>query len=675
MTPSAYPSESRQSSTPLRTGSRPAPRPSSPLPSATHAATRRTATFLFLFLFLFSACDRSTISVPATAPQQNTTTVPTWAADAVFYQIFPERFRNGDPSNDPTRESLEWPVETVPESWAVREWTSDWYEQADWEKEIGGFYDTPDGAAHPRGPVFDRRYGGDLQGVIDKLDYLADLGINVIYFNPIFYARSLHKYDGNTYHHVDPHFGPDPAGDFALMAQETSDPSTWHDTAADRLFFQLLDEAHARGIRVIIDGVWNHTGRDFFAFEDLRENQEDSPYKDWYIVEAFDDPATPENEFRYKGWWGVETLPEFADTEDGTDLHPGPKAYVFHATTKWMDPNGDGDPSDGIDGWRLDVTNEVPIGFWADWNAHVRDVNPDAYTVTEIWEDAREMIEEGDFSATMNYWAFAFPVTGFLVDGAFEPSEFVRTLDDRRETYPDDVQYALQNLMDSHDTDRLASMVVNRDHRPYEQPDRFDYDWGSTASPRHNDWYDVGAPDAAGRQIQRLVALFRMTYVGAPMIYYGTESGMWGADDPDDRKPMVWDDLTYVDEAAYPPGHEREPDPVAFDQDLFDYYRDVIRLRKEHPALRRGSFDVVSADDERDVLVYARTLGDETVIVALNRSDEAHGLRVELPEALRTTYQTEFTTAEEGYRVQQDETGLILELPELFGLVLTQGSN
>src|SRR5690606_33413491 len=150
--------------------------------------------------------------------------VPDWAKDAVFYQIFPERFRNGDPTNDPTRASLETPIDRVPESWALTPWTSDWSDRADWEKARGGdFYEDGD---------FDRRYGGDLQGVLDKLDYLRDLGINTIYFNPVFYARSLHKYDGNTFHHIDPHFGPDPAGDFALMDTETSDPSTWQWTAA-----------------------------------------------------------------------------------------------------------------------------------------------------------------------------------------------------------------------------------------------------------------------------------------------------------------------------------------------------------------------------------------------------------------------------------------------------------
>ena len=473
--------------------------------------------------------------------------VPAWAADAVFYQLFPERFRNGDTSNDPTRASLETPLDRVPENWAVTPWTSDWYARPAWETARGDdFYDNG---------VFDRRYGGDLQGVIDKLDYLKDLGINTIYFNPVFYARSLHKYDGNSFHHVDPHFGPDPAGDFALMATETSDPATWHPTEADKLFYRLLDEAHARGLRIIIDGVFNHTGRDFFAFENLRNEQADSPYTDWYVVETFDDPATAENEFKYAGWWGVETLPEFADTADGSDLHPGPKEYVFDATARWMDPDGDGDPSDGIDGWRLDVANEVPVKFWTDWNAHVRELNPDAYTVTEIWEEADEFVRVGGFSATMNYHGFAFPVKGFLIDGTASASDFAAMLDERREDYPEVVQYALQNLVDSHDTDRVASMIVNAGGQDYMHPEKYDYDVGERVSPRGgNDAYSVRAPNAAEREIQRLVVLMQMAYVGPPMLYYGTEAGMWGADDPDDRKPMLWADLSYDDECADPLG-------------------------------------------------------------------------------------------------------------------------
>ncbi|MEM1043229.1 MAG: glycoside hydrolase family 13 protein [Bacteroidota bacterium] len=602
------------------------------------------------------------MTVTRTADTRAADNVPSWAADAVFYQLFPERFRNGDPSNDPTRESLETPIDRVRKDWALTPWTGDWYARAGWEAETGDdFYENG---------VFDRRYGGDLQGVIDKLDYLADLGINTIYFNPVFYARSLHKYDGNTFHHVDPHFGPDPEGDFALMATETSDPATWHTTAADQLFFDMLGEAHARGIRVVIDGVWNHTGRDFFAFRDLRREQAASPYADWYIVEAFDDPATDENEFTYEGWWGFETLPVFADTDDGTDLHPGPKQYVFDATARWMDPNGDGDPSDGIDGWRLDVANEVPVPFWTDWNAHVRSLNPEAYTITEIWEEAGDFIREGGFSATMNYHGFAYPVKGFLVDGTLAPSDFADDLNTRRAHYPEPVQQALQNLVDSHDTDRIASMTVNAGRFDYEAPDRFDYDWGGRVSPRGGLDYDVRAPNDAERDLQRLVALMQMTYVGAPMVYYGTEAGMWGGDDPDDRKPMVWADLAYDDECADPLARERACDPVAFDADLFAFYRDVIALRNEREALRRGDFEVLLADDEREVLAFARTLGDEQHLAVLNRSDEAHSLSLDKPMA--GSYRRVFATTDGPLRVQEDETGLMLELPARTGVVLSR---
>ncbi|HET6567020.1 MAG TPA: alpha-amylase family glycosyl hydrolase, partial [Rhodothermales bacterium] len=364
----------------------------------------------------------------ASAPTPPKGHVPDWAKDAVFYQIFPERFRNGDPSNDPTRASLEYGNHT-PADWQVTPWTADWYAKAPWEKEMGADFYQSDAARQSGGGegkdiIVNRRYGGDLQGVIDELDYLKTLGINTIYFNPLFWARSMHKYDGNSYHHIDPYFGPDPRGDFALMATETSDPATWKWTSADKLFLKLLQEAHTRDIRIIIDGVFNHTGRDFFAFVDLEKNQQQSPYKDWYIVEQFDDPATPENEFKYKGWWGVATLPEFADTPDGTDQAAGPKQYIFDATKRWMDPNGDGNPVDGVDGWRLDVVPDVPMGFWVDWNAYVRTLNPEVYTTSEVWQDASKYIEEGGFDATMNYYGFAFPVKGFLVDNSTEPSEF-----------------------------------------------------------------------------------------------------------------------------------------------------------------------------------------------------------------------------------------------------------
>ncbi len=540
----------------------------------------------------------------------SSSTVPAWAADAVFYQLFPERFANGDRSNDPTRESLESP-DSVPASWAITPWTSDWYARSKWERQLGdGFY--------AKG-VFDRRYGGDLLGIIDKLDYLKSLGINTLYLNPVFYARSLHKYDGNSFHHVDPYFGPNPTGDLALMAQETSDPATWHWTEADKLFLELVRQAHARELRVIIDGVFNHTGRDFFAFADLRSRQAESPYRDWYIVQTYDDPATPQQEFRYKGWWGVGTLPEFADNGAGDDLHPGPKQYILDSTRRWMDPNADGDPADGIDGWRLDVANEVPTGFWRDWHRTARQVNPDVYTVAEIWDDAAKFLAEGGFSASMNYHGFAFPVKGFLIDEVLSPTGAAGELDQRRNGFSRPVQYALQSLVDSHDTDRLASMIVNAGRRPYTQPDRFDYD--VNVSPRYVPSYDVRKPNDHERRVQRLVALMQMTYVGAPMIYYGTEAGMWGADDPCDRMPMVWQELSYEPQSHDPLGRERQPDSVAFDESLFGFYRAAIHLRQDHPALRRGDLEFVATNDAAQFLAFRRTVPEETLLVGFNRGD------------------------------------------------------
>ncbi len=578
---------------------------------------------------LYPAAVVFLLATPLAAQSDPHETVPAWAADAVFYQIFPERFRNGDRNNDPIFDSIEY-RSSVSSTWKISPWTADWYSRQPWEVASGDHFFN--------NGVFHRRYGGDLQGVIDKLDYLSQLGINVIYFNPVFYARSMHKYDGNSFHHIDPYFGPSPEEDFRAMAKETADPKTWRWTAADRLFLKLIQEAHRRDIRIVIDGVFNHTGRDFFAFEDLHKNQQASPYRDWYIVESFDDPKTERDEFKYEGWWGVESLPVFADSPDGSDLHEGPKAYVFDATRRWMDPNGDGDPIDGIDGWRLDVAAEVPLGFWKSWNEHVRRLNPHAYTVAELWGDAASTLVEGKFSATMNYQGFAFLVKGYLIDGKLSAADFADLYQERLETFPQSMRPALQNLIDSHDTERVASMVVNAERRgktPYRQPEKFDYDVGENASPRYDEDYLIRKPNGRERQIQRLVALFQFTAVGAPMIYYGTEAGMWGADDPCDRKPMVWDDLTHAPETSHPFGKPRPKDTVHYDQDLGDYYRNLIRLRREHASLRTDDFVLLHAADDASTLAFSRPLGDQLLVVAVNRSTDDKTIELDWPTGKR----------------------------------------
>lgn len=589
--------------------------------------------------------------------------VPDWAADAVWYQVFPERFANGDPTNDPTRESLEFPAR-APTTWSVTRWTADWYARAPWERAQGGdFY------SHG---VFDRRFGGDLAGLRQRLDYLVELGVNTVYLNPVFHAASLHKYDAIAMHHIDPHFGPDPGGDLALVAGETDDPATWRWTAADKLFLDLVREFQERGVRVVIDGVFNHTGRGFFAFRDLVERGASSAYRDWYVVRAWDDPGTPRSEFRYEGWWGAETLPIFADAPGGEDLAAGPKAYVLAVTRRWMDPDGDGDPSDGISGWRLDVAPEAPLGFWRDWNAAVRRLNPAAVTVAEHWDDAAEFLVRGGFTATMNYHGFALPVKGFVIDGAVSASDFASLLIDRAERHGAERRLAQLNLIDSHDTERVASMVVNaRGRLPYGRPDRFDYDHGRT-SARNGAAYDVRKPTYNERRLQRIVALLQATCVGAPMVYYGDEAGLWGGDDPDDRKPMLWPELDYDPERSHPGGARRPDDVVGFDRDLFNFYQQALALRRYHAPLRRGDFEVVGVDDEAGALVFRRSLGGETVYVALNRGDGPWSGEIESPAG--ASLREVFTASGQPHRVRVEPAGegVRLTLPERDAAVLVE---
>ncbi|MDX6767471.1 MAG: glycoside hydrolase family 13 protein [Candidatus Methylacidiphilales bacterium] len=561
--------------------------------------------------------------------------VPAWARDAIWYQIFPERFRDGDPANNPTRDSLVWPIRPG-RDWAIMRWTADWYERAAWEKAMDKPGDTQPAQTFYKNGMLDRRYGGDLQGVINKLDYLAELGVNALYFNPVFYARSLHKYDGNSYHHIDPYFGPDPKGDLALMDQETADPATWHWTQADQLFLKLLKEAHARGIRVVIDGVFNHSGRDFFAFQNLRQKQEASPYKDWYEVLAFDDPATARNEFFYRGWWGHKSLPVYAETPDGRDMHPDPKSYIFQATRRWMDPDGDGNAKDGIDGWRLDVADELPPKFWADWHEHVRRINPAAYTSAEVWSNPLELIHRGGFTAAMNYHGCAIPVKGHLIDNHIPPSRFAAMIDERRKALPPAIAAAMQNLIDSHDTDRVASMCVNGELIKYQDPNHIDFNTNNNAGSSS---HQLQKPNERQRAIQRLVALFQVTFVGAPMFYYGTEAGMWGGGDPDCRMPMVWEDLKFDPQTRDPRGNPRKPDDANFERDLFRFYKEAIALRRNTSVLREGDFSVLGAFDKENCLVFLRQSKNAAAVVAWNRSDATQTIKVEIPESARPLLQ------------------------------------
>lgn len=569
-----------------------------------------------------------TVYGPATLraqpPDKVSRNVPLWAKGAVWYQIFPERFRNGDPGNDPRVTDIagSWPHEK-PDEWHVSEWTGDWYRLQEWETQGDrGFYYR----------VQQRRYGGDLQGVLDRLDYLKDLGINAIYFNPVFESPSLHKYDATMYHHIDNNFGPDPDGDRRIWESENpADPATWHWTSADRLFLQVVDEAHKRGIRVIIDGVFNHVGMTFWAFLDVKKKGRASAYKDWFIIKQWDDPSTTDNEFDYAGWYGVRELPEIREDEDG--IVSGPREHIRHIVRRWMDPNGDGDPGDGIDGWRLDVAEMVAIPFWRTFRQWVREINPEAYLVGEVWwEDWKEnrMFNaapwlQGDvFDAVMNYRWAREAVNFFIAQkNKITPSEFMRRLAALRADYPTENNYALMNLMDSHDTDRLSSHIVN-----------VDASYDKHVGVNDNRSYSVRKPDAEEINTQKLVALFQMTCLGAPGIYYGTETGMWGADDPDCRKPMLWPDMQYADEVSHPFGAGRPADKNAFNDELFLHYQTLIRVRTANQALSLGTWETLEADDEKDLIAFLRSYGDNHVLVIINNSREEQDVALTLPAQL-----------------------------------------
>lgn len=473
---------------------------------------------------------------------------PQWAQDAVWYQIFVERFRNGDLSNDPSPNDLAGTYPgTVPSDWRVTPWHTDWYQPDSYFASLTGardFLDNPVNSFDQKTAL--RRYGGDLQGVLDKLDYIQSLGINAIYFNPLNDAPSLHKYDARHWRHIDRNFGPDPKGDAALFLKETpSDPTTWQFSAADKLFLKLIDEAHQRGIKVILDYSFNHTGHTFWAWQDVLINQQNSPYADWYWVKQFDDPTTDLNEFDYRGWFGVFDLPELRETHyidhserivaaEGNLFNEQAKQHIFNVTKRWLDPNNDGDPSDGIDGFRLDVAAELPFGFWREYRQVVKAINPDAYLVGEVWWeqwpdkllDPAPFLKGDVFDGVMNYrWYRTARKLFGQATPSILPSVAVSQLRSQDSTLGKAYRFANMNMSASHDTPRLVTSIANLGK----------YKVDAKAQQDAN--YVIEKPTQQAYADARLLALFQYTYVGAPQLWAGDEMGMWGSDDPHTRKP------------------------------------------------------------------------------------------------------------------------------------------
>ncbi|MCE9627350.1 MAG: glycoside hydrolase family 13 protein [Candidatus Eisenbacteria bacterium] len=523
-------------------------------------------------------------------------TTPEWAKHAVWYQVMVDRFRRS--AQAPARERL-------------TPWRRQWSARSEWE--------SMDDRAFYRNQVWDRQCGGDLRGLAEAIPYLQALGVNALYLIPVFQAESAHKYNATNYLHIDERYGVGAPYGETEAREDLLDPSTWTFDANDREFLSVLRELKRAGFRVVLDGVFNHVGTRHPAFRDVRERGESSPYADWFEIKSW-------SPFAYQGWAEHGSLPQFQKDEAHGIASASLREHLFAVTRRWLDPDGDGDPSDGIDGWRLDVPNEVPIAFWREWRAFVKSINPDAYITGEIWKPAMPWLQGDTFDAVMNY-EFAAPVVAWVFDRAqrIRASELDRRLAVVRRRHPSEATYVMQNLLDSHDTDRAVSMAANPD-RTYNQKNR------TQDVPS----YDASRPRPEHYRRLRLAALIQMTYVGAPMLWYGTEVGMWGAGDPDNRKPMLW-----PDHEPYDAPHENH-----IDEELLAWFQRAIALRRAHEALRTGEFRTVLTDDAREVWAFVRRGAREELLAVFSMHERPQ--RVPLPLDLGGGWRPVFGEAPDG---------------------------
>lgn len=546
---------------------------------------------------------------------------PLWAREAIWYQILVERFRNGNPNNNPTRQTCyNALIDPLPENWKLTPWGYNWYRQEDWAMKTGlDFYRT----------VQMRRYGGDLDGVLEKIPYLVDLGITAIYFNPLNDAPSLHKYDARHYHHIDITFGDDPEGDLLLMAQEQhDDPTTWKWTSADKKFLEVVRILHEHNIRVIMDFSWNHTGKNFWAFKDFQNKLSESRYKDWYFADVITDPLTHQKKVHYQGWMGISTLPELRKVNVGKripgfgyegNLYDPVKWHIFQVTRRWMDPNGNGDLSCAIDGMRLDVAEHIPLGFWREFSRYVRSINPDFYLVGECWwevwpdklMDPLPWVRGEIFDAVMHYQWFKV-ARGYFAkpSDSISLSTFKDLLGKLFTKYPSATQQAMMNLSASHDTPRLLSTFFN--HNKYK----------FHCKPQEDRDYRTDKPGEFTYHRVKLFLLHQFTYIGAPHIWNGDEMGMLGADDPDNRKPLTWPDIAFEAETQSDFSTYQYTFTPVFDKDMYAYYKSLIRLRKSDKVFIYGEVEMHDLSVNNTILAYSRTTSDSKVWVIINNHPE-----------------------------------------------------
>lgn len=494
------------------------------------------------------------------AAESDSFNTPDWVQDAVFYQVFPDRFYNGNPDNDPelieTYKNKEERYKNI-----VPEWHQGIKESESHQIDTDNFTDL-DPSLHPKSGwhIF---YGGDLQGVEQKFDYIKELGINAIYFNPIFEATANHRYNTAAYGKIDDNLAV--KGDFE---------------ASEEYFKEFIKKAHQNGIKIVLDAVFNHSGFEFFAFEDVVERGEESEYSDWFYVENYPvttlyEQRTENKDPNYQGWAGYGNHPVL-----NLD-NPEVKDYIYQITEKWLDPDGDGDPSDGIDGWRLDVANDVKARhpeFWQEWRSFVKEINPDAYITGEIWDNAADYLQGDEFDAVMNY-RFREAVLAFIAEERINAQDFINRINEPNLDYPAQAVFSLQNLIDSHDTERfLYSSDGNKEKL-------------------------------------KMAAALQFTYPGAPMVYYGTEVGLSGASDPDTRRTMIW--------AERPNGNRP-------DQDLYQYYSKLAKIRKENKVLRTAGVEFETIESEPNVVVVKRKDKNGEIYTVLNAAQTAKEINLKL---------------------------------------------
>mgnify|MGYP000703202596 FL=1 len=632
--------------------------------------------------------------------------VPNWSKEAIWYNIFPDRFYNGNHYNDPIFnefgpeafkpnilheqnfvEEYKWEKSNnVISHFDRNRWTSDFREQTIWEKLGEREIDYS--------LKYARMYGGDLQGIKEKIPYMKELGINAVWLNPVFFSYQNHKYGANDFRHISPDFGTiktsgethgveinrnnkygnksyvDVLGNKATTSSElkllevnlkgenrgkngygeTEDPATWVWTESDLIMVDLIKEFHKNGIRVIFDGVFNHSSSEHWTFNMVLADGENSKYKDWYKFTDFGqhvqitDDMSDEQAFEtlianrkrtiYNAWGGFDSLPEF------NTFNQEYKEYIFNITRKWMcGPDGKESENwmedDGIDGWRLDVPNCLENqNFWNEWREVVKGSKKDSYITAELWGNASGDINGGNkFDTVMNY-EWLKTVIGFFINQSREggvryklkAQDFFNELREKRTWYPYQALQASQNLNGSHDTDRLYSRIVNDVvGRNLEEGKQLEKGYNGIrpdlASNNHpNTTIDWRNSPIKPKDILKLISIFQMTYIGAPMLFYGDEVGMWGATDPYCRKPMLWKEFLYDDEKNPSHINQNEVYSQKVDSDLFEWYKKLIRIRLENKTLIYGKFREVFADNERDVIAYERVIEDQSIIVVINNS-------------------------------------------------------